>query len=215
MERTMDLGFKSEIRNPKSKIQNKPRRAESGFSLIELIVVLVIVGIAMAITAPFIFWTLERVQIRAAVKEIASSLRYGRSMAISQKKEVRFYIDLDEQQFWIITAKEDRDLKGIEESGLLEEEGIQEDTEKALVPKKTVELKKHSISQLVRLDIFTGGGEEIDFGTVKIAFTPFGNCTGGLIHIITAQETKRPLFFEIEVDPVTGRVKTKEMEEEQ
>lgn len=210
----MDLGFKSEIRNLKSKIPNKPRRAESGFSLIELIVVLVIVGIAMAITAPFIFWTLERVQIRAAVKEIASSLRYGRSMAISQKKEVRLYIDLDEQQFWIITAKEDRDMKGLEENDLLEKD-TQGNMEGDVVPKKAVELKKHAISQLVRLDLFTRGGEEIDFGTVKIDFTPFGNCTGGLIHIITAQETKRPLFFEIEVDPVTGRVKTKEMEEEQ
>jgi prepilin-type N-terminal cleavage/methylation domain-containing protein len=187
---------------------------ERGFSLIELIVVMVIIGVALAIVAPFIFWTLERVEIRAAVKEIASSLRYSRSMAISQKKETRFYIDIDEQQFWIITAKDDRDLKDLEEEDL-GKEGTEEGVEGDAPAKKPIILKKHTISPLVRVDLFTRGGEDVDFGTVKVAFSPFGNCTGGLIHIVTAQETRRPLSFEIEVDPVTGRVKTKEMEEEQ
>ena len=169
-----------------------PRGTERGFSLIELIVVLVIIGMAAAVTAPFIFWTLERVEIRAAVKEIASSLRYARSVAISEKKEMRFYLDLDERLYWLDTRREGDGTS----------------------PPAVYPTAKRSLNSLVNVDLFVRGEDEFDQGTVMILFSPFGSSSGGQFNLKTHEESSRPLYFTVKVDPVTGRVKTKEMDEE-
>ena len=168
-----------------------PRGTERGFSLIELIVVLVIIGMAAAVTAPFIFWTLERVEIRAAVKEIASSLRYARSVAISEKKEMRFYLDLDERLYWLDTRREGDGTS----------------------PPAVYPTAKRSLNSLVNVDLFVRGEDEFDQGTVMILFSPFGSSSGGQFNLKTHEESSRPLYFTVKVDPVTGRVKTKEMDE--
>jgi len=184
-----------------------PRGTDRGFSLIELIVVLVIIGMAAGVTAPFIFWTLERVEIRAAVKEIASSLRYARSIAISEKKEMRFYMDLDERLYWLDTRREERSEEdaGNGEPG---QEGA------GTSPSQSYPTKKRSLDSLVNVDLFVQGEDEFDGGTVMVSFSPFGSSSGGQFKLKTHEESRRPLYFTVKIDPVTGRVKTKEMDEE-
>lgn len=183
-----------------------PGGTQRGFSLIELIVVLVIIGLAAAVTAPFIFWTLERVEIRAAVKEIASSLRYARSVAISEKKEMRFYMDLDERLYWLDTRREE---EREEDAGNGDPGQEGEGTSPSAYP-----TKNRSLNSLVNIDLFVRGEDEFDEGTVMILFSPFGSSSGGQFNLKTHEESSRPLYFTVKVDPVTGRVKTKEMDEE-
>lgn len=185
-----------------------PRGTERGFSLIELIVVLVILGLAAAVTAPFIFWTLERVEIRSAVKEIASSLRYARSVAISEKKEMRFYMDLDERLYWLDTRREERPGEDTAGNGDTGQEG------EGTSPSPSYPTKKRSLNSLVKVDLFVRGEDELDEGTVMVSFSPFGSSSGGQFNLKTHEESRRPLYFTVKVDPVTGRVKTKEMDEE-
>ena len=182
-----------------------PRGTDKGFSLIELIVVLVIIGLAAAVTAPFIFWTLERVEIRSAVKEIASSLRYARSVAISEKKEMRFYMDLDERLYWLDTRREEGREDGENRDPGQEEQG----TSPPAYP-----TAKRSLNSLVNVDLFVRGEDEFDEGTVMVSFSPFGSSSGGQFNLKTHEESSRPLYFTVKVDPVTVRVKTKEMDEE-
>lgn len=184
-----------------------PRETDRGFSLIELIVVLVIIGMAVAVTAPFIFWTLERVEIRAAVKEIASSLRYARSVAISEKKEMRFYMDLDERLYWLDTRRGEEQEEDAE-NGDPGQEG------EGTSPSPSYPTIKRSLNSLVNVDLFVRGEDEFDEGTVMILFSPFGSSSGGQFNLKTHEESRRPLYFTVKVDPVTGRVKTKEMDEE-
>lgn len=177
--------------------------------MIELIVVLVLIGVAIAVTAPYIFWTLERVQIRGAVKEISTTLRHCRNKAISEKERIFFTIDMDSRQYWMMSFQDILEFRKLNED--YDEDEIEEDESLYKMPPR---INKKRIHPLINIGYIDAGEEKNDRGVVSITFSPFGSSSGGTIHIETSEETKRPLSFEISVDPVTSRVQTKEIKEE-
>jgi len=76
--------LRTEIRNRESKTRRK------GFSLIELLLVLFIIGLAVALTAPAINTGLNRLKVKGAAKYLATTLKYARNQAISEK--TRYYV---------------------------------------------------------------------------------------------------------------------------
>jgi len=192
-------------------VLKKTGRTRGGFSLVELMIVLALIGIALAITAPTVFRTLERMEIRSSVKEISAALRYSRSLAVSHKTRTRFYIDIDTQLYWVTTPGEERALRELKKKY---EDDQEEQTTEGVILKKRPGIKKKSVNPLIRIDIFSRAGEDWDAGIVRITFSPFGNSTGGLIHVVPAVEAPHAPSFEINVDPVTGRVRKKEIRAE-
>jgi prepilin-type N-terminal cleavage/methylation domain-containing protein len=73
--------------------QNKNKRGCSGFTLVELIIVVVILSIAALIAVPMVSNAAD-IQVRAAANQIAAHLDYVKSMAITHQK--RYYIIFDE-----------------------------------------------------------------------------------------------------------------------
>lgn len=72
-----------------------PRR--SGFTLIEIIVVLFIAGIALGLVGIFVGKGSGSLKIRTFTKDVSAVLRYARSHAVSEKKIYCFVIDKNEQ----------------------------------------------------------------------------------------------------------------------
>jgi general secretion pathway protein H len=72
-----------------------PRRASGGFTLIEMIVVLVILGMAMAIVVGFLPRRTTTVELAAATARITGALRLARSQAMAESRPVRFVVTPD------------------------------------------------------------------------------------------------------------------------
>ncbi len=70
----------------------KPSHA-SGFSLLEMLLVLGLIAIASTLAAMALTGGLEGIRLRSSAKEIASQLRYTRAQAIATGQPQRFAID--------------------------------------------------------------------------------------------------------------------------
>jgi general secretion pathway protein H len=82
-----------------------PRHAEVGFTLLEMIVVLVVLGLAAGIVltrGPARSRTLE---LRATASELAAGLRSARAEAIKLDRRVTFLLDLARHQYSIDGAR--------------------------------------------------------------------------------------------------------------
>jgi general secretion pathway protein H len=69
-----------------------PSRA-SGFSLLEMLLVVGLIAIASTLAAMALTGGLEGMRLRSSAKEIASQLRYTRAQAIATGQPQRFVID--------------------------------------------------------------------------------------------------------------------------
>lgn len=76
-------------------------RSESGFTLVELLVVLAIIGLLLALVPTALQRYKESADYRDAVRTIASGLATARHEAVSGGRAVAFSIDLAERRFGV------------------------------------------------------------------------------------------------------------------
>lgn len=83
--------------------QKTPARAlaqvSTGFTLVELLVVLVIAGLVLALVGTSISRSISGAEMRTAAGKIASSLRYTRTRAILDKQEQVFLVDAENRSY--------------------------------------------------------------------------------------------------------------------
>ncbi len=82
----------------------------TGFTLIELIVVLFIIGIASGLVGILITKKTGNLELRTFTKEMSATLRYARSHAVSEKKVYSFIIHKTDRIYGLYT-----DISGDEE----------------------------------------------------------------------------------------------------
>lgn len=76
------------------------KRASSAFTLIELMIVIVIIGIAAAMAVPMIS-SAASFQIRSAANIVAADLEYAKSMAISRGRSYSVVFDATAESYQI------------------------------------------------------------------------------------------------------------------
>ena len=156
-----------------SKVSEKLGNAR-GFTLVEVVVVLVFIGLIASLTTPFLMSTLERIQHQAETRKINSALRFARSEAIARKVVFTFNGDMDSRQYWIAASKESRAT-----------------TVRTLAP-------GYAMAHV------TGDDETVDEGNFAINFFPRGNSNGGAIRVTKRPSDKTDTTYEITIDAITG-----------
>ena len=155
----------------------KLSRSQNGFTILELIVVLLIVSLVVGLVMPAFSKTLIRMERQSAIREIASAFKYARTKSIAEKVPIAFQAQLEENQYWL------EDLRTEEISKV-----------KSLPP------------ELVFQD-FADGDDTVTDETISIIFYPRGNTSGGTIRLSAPGVASEEEWFAIEVNQVTGRPK--------
>jgi general secretion pathway protein H len=72
---------------------------ERGFTLVEVMVVMVIIALIMGLVATSMSSSISSAQARAASRNLVASLRYTRARAIIDKKEQVFKVDIENRSY--------------------------------------------------------------------------------------------------------------------
>ena len=84
----------------RNKFQNK-MRSISGFTMLEMMIIVVIIGIASAIAVPTLWGAMPRLRARSEARAILNKMREARSRAISDGIQVGVHYDSDTRNVFI------------------------------------------------------------------------------------------------------------------
>lgn len=163
-----------------------------GFTLLELLVVLVIISLMSALVAPKITGTMVNLKLKTVSKKVSAALRYARSNAASEKRTYAAAFDFDNNRLSIFTSPID--------AGENDKESAKDEREWAPGP------KVYDFPNGIRMEKGVAGNEEVDSGLFQILFFPNGSSSGG--DMILANDRGR--WYKISVDFVTGVVRLSE-----
>jgi len=79
----------------------KPFVAQRGFSLLELIAVIVLIAIAVTVASISISSSLTSVKIQAASRDLVAALRYTRGQAVVKREQKTLDIDLEAMSYTV------------------------------------------------------------------------------------------------------------------
>jgi general secretion pathway protein H len=91
----------------------KTARYAAGFTLVEVIVVLVIISLMMALVGSSISRNISSAEMRTAASKVAAGLRYTRTQAILKKAEQVFVVDTENLTYQAGERKADNFPKGM------------------------------------------------------------------------------------------------------
>ncbi|CAN5495370.1 GspH/FimT family pseudopilin [soil metagenome] len=74
-------------------------RSASGFTILELLVVLVLIALVYAVVAPTVSAGRPGTELKGAARQLAAGLRKARSHAVTQKQEAVLTVDVDAHKF--------------------------------------------------------------------------------------------------------------------
>jgi general secretion pathway protein H len=156
---------------------------DRGFSLLELVIVLVFLGLFTALMAPSFSRFSKSVELKATVKKVAAILRYYRSEAISKGKVHQVFFD---SNLMVVKAQ------SIE----AEDQSEMDKNEAATAP------KSYSIPAGVQMKELNIESTQYPSDLPAIEFYPNGGSNGGDILL----DTQSQKGFRIKVNFLTGAV---------
>jgi general secretion pathway protein H len=175
-----------------------------GFTLLELIVVLIIIGLMSVLVVPKLVGPMANLDLKTASQKISASLRYARSQAASEKTTYVALFDFEKNRVVIINSPS---IKG--EFHINNREAVNK------IPAEPPNSEKdgpggsktYDLPDKVKLAKGTSREGEFTSGFFRIFFFPSGGSSGG--EITVANERGRQ--YRISVDFITGTVQLAEV----
>lgn len=172
------------------------RNRNHGFTLIELMVVLVIVGLVAGLGMPRLFNSMGGVKLKTSARKTVSILKYARDTAFYKKQLTKVVVDLDRGKLAVLVFQEA--VPDAEEEAAADPDG-----EPLLYhPKKMewVEDKELLFPEGVSVKECVKDDDPAYSGKFELLFSPVGNSSGGEIHLMNTRERE----FTIAIDFITG-----------
>jgi len=85
-------------------MQSHAARQRGGFTLVELIAVIVIVGLIAMVTVTRLDFLVPKYRLRGAARDVGSVLGLGKAHAASNGKDVYFEVDMARGAYWLLAA---------------------------------------------------------------------------------------------------------------
>ena len=177
-----------------SSYRDQPKtEAFSGFTLFELLVVILIISLISAFVMPRMAASLPGVQLKSSTRAVAASLRYARSKAVSESRPYVAIFDTTQK--------------------LLAVEPIEKPTDAAELNNlreilNTSRLQKvYEIPNEIQLGVLNKNADDEGSDVFPIFFFPRGDSTGG--KIVLQNPNRRQ--FTVTVDRITGMVEIAEL----
>lgn len=177
------------------------KRKSRGFSLLELLLVVALVGLVSALVAPSVSNSLTSVRLKTSAKKTAATLRYARNQAVFKKKP-----------FWVLVDKEVSGLAVLDEL-------VEPDSDETEEPRDDPEDAFASLPSSAKVFLYPEGVliESVSIGDLEIAdsqsvfiFYPNGSCSGG--EIVLQADSSRS--YRIGLNAVLGTAEIEAGEEE-
>jgi prepilin-type N-terminal cleavage/methylation domain-containing protein len=152
----------------------------AGFSLIELLVVMIIISLIAGIGIPRFIGSLERADVRASAGKIAAAIRASRNRSVSEKIPLTVVIDGEKMLVFGVPGR--GGLDAFERKPITPTEQIPEGI---IIWKERVKVK-----------------------TATIEFHPSGASSGGNF-VVTSADVTMPdgnTGYVVDIDPLSGRV---------
>ncbi len=166
--------------------KTRTSRGKRGFTLFELVVVILLLGFVFFLTFPNFRQLLEPRDARRAVLQFAGSLKYAQSQAATTKQRHRLNVDLKENTFWI------------------SREGISGEGEKiSFLPDPSPMGKPGYLpSGVIFLDLVYPERDKVRDGAGYVEFSPTGWAEECAIHLRRGEQE----IFTVFVHPLGGKI---------
>ena len=93
------------------RIRNKKNTLLRGITFLELMVVLIVLGTLLAVSAPRMKGFHQRNELTTAAREIAAMCRFARGQAILTENPAEIQFDIETDQFWLVLNPDETDPK--------------------------------------------------------------------------------------------------------
>ena len=148
-----------------------------GFTLLEVLVVLVIMALILVVVPPFLPNVMASTHVKSAARELAASLKTARSQAIDHQSETTLVVNVDQESYMLTEGSDNLNSNN--------------QTYKNLV-----------LPDAADLSLITADSEKLSEHEGQIRFFPDGSSTGGQIKLAFKDQE-----YLVNVHWLTGRVR--------
>lgn len=185
----------------------KPANRPAGFTLIEVILVVVIMAIIAGISTPFFAGATRGARLKTTGRSISQAARYARFKAISSQQEMRMVINPDTMELIVGPPgkTENNASDGIPDLDVLDRLGYIDDGNEDITTAVKTEIRR-VLPEGVSFSNFENKSAEDDtaFGELMVVrFYPNGQSEW---FEMTLTDNKGKTRIELENDPITSKV---------